>query len=129
METKGELEFNIAADICKSAKIAKNPEDFLNIQCRISDLFTQSAETEIKEIIKNNNFYILVIQNIFNNPNFLEAIRKVAEQYRAFKKNYTGQQFWHDFKNVEIEKKKVIFIALTTSTSFFCECISLPYFR
>ncbi|MEK7174663.1 MAG: hypothetical protein AAB759_03325 [Patescibacteria group bacterium] len=111
-----------AEEICKLAETASNIEEFLNVQCKISDLFTSTTPARIQELVNKNNYHIDVFQSTFNNKNFLLAFQRVVEQYRAFKINYNDQagglHFWDDFKKVEVRNKKLLYIALGTSTAF-----------
>lgn len=74
-------------DVCEFLKIAKTAEDFFVIQFIVSNLFYNKNKKDIDSLLKErDNFYINAIENVFNNPNFLEAIRKILEQYKAFQK-------------------------------------------
>ena len=92
--------------------------DFFIIRCLISNFFSKKPLTEITELInKKTNFYIHTFESILKNEKFLEALGKIAEQFQNFKKNYEGDNFFEDFKEVEMENKKLVFSALIASTS------------
>lgn len=109
--------------ICDSLKKAKTAEDFLSAQFLSSDLFYNKEDNEINAILaEQDNFYILAIENVFDNPNFVDAVGKVLEQYKSFQKNYDYKkegEFFDNFDKVEIRNKKLIFAAFTTSLIFF----------
>ena len=83
--------------------------DFFIIRCLISNFFSKKPLTEITELInKKTNFYIHTFESILKNEKFLEALGKIAEQFQNFKKNYEGDNFFEDFKEVEMENKKSV---------------------
>lgn len=92
--------------------------DFFRIRCLISNFFSKKTLAETTELInERTNFYIHAFEGMLRNESFLEALRKIAEQFQNFKKNYEGDDFFEDFRKVEIENKKLVFNALSASTS------------
>ncbi len=111
-------------EICDYLKMARTTNDFYIVQGLISNLFYNKTSKDVDELLlKKSNFYIHAFENIFSNSNFMEALNKVLEQFRYFKKNSgqkygTSKEFWGTFNDLEIENKKIIFAALITSVSF-----------
>src|SRR3989344_3411120 len=110
-------------DICEQLKTANKVEDFVMIQGLISNIFSNKTTDEIDVLLADrDNFYINLIENVFNNGAFIEAIGKVLEQFQSFQKNYEpipGKTFKNAFDEVEIKNKKLIFISLVTSLMLF----------
>jgi len=113
--------------ICEFLRIAKTAKDFYITQGLISDLFYKADPKRINELLSiENNFYIRAFENVINNQNFLEVLKKVLEQFKAFKKNYkedSPKTFFDSFDELEIENKKILFAALVTSVSFLSNAL------
>ncbi len=107
-------------DIYEYIKQAKTVDNFFTVQCLISNLFYKKDSKEINQLIdKKTNFYLHTFEDIVDNVYFLEALRKITEQFQVFKKNYAGgKNFFEDFKKTEIKNKKIVFTALASSTAF-----------
>ena len=107
------------SEICLFLKKAETAEDFLVVQFISSNIFCNKNVNEIDKILmEQGNFYISAIENVFDNQNFINAVIKILEQYKAFKKNYkeeVGQKFFEEFDKIEIKNKKLVFAALTSS--------------
>ncbi len=112
-------------EICDFLKTAKTAEEFFIVQILSSNLFQNKSQNDINIMLdERDNFYIIAMENVFNNSNFLEAIGKVLEQYKAFQKNFvhgSSDDFFGTFDEVEIKNKKLIFAALVTSVVFIAD--------
>lgn len=107
-------------EICALIEKARTSSDFFRIRCLISNFFSEKTFTETTELInRRTNFYIRAFDSVLRNENFLEALRKITEQFKYFKKNYEGgNNFFEDFEKVEMKNKKLVSEALLVSTSF-----------
>ena len=102
-------------NLIKEIEKSKNSKDFFDCTCKLSSIFESLTDDSLKEVYRQTNIYVVVLNAVLRNNLLIDAIHKII------KKNKNVSEL---IKNKQ-DKDDLIFINTALSLAFFS--ISINY--